>query len=60
MLGWLLGNRKKKLERAYAHKLEEARDVQRRGDIIRYSELMAEADELLRKIELEECNDCKD
>lgn len=60
MLGWLLGNRKKKLERAYAQKLEEARDVQRRGDIIRYSELMAEADELLRKIELEECNDCKD
>ncbi|WP_166831902.1 DUF6435 family protein [Thalassoroseus pseudoceratinae] len=51
MFRWFRRNETKNLENAYARKLEEARDVQRRGDIVRYSELMAEADKILQEVE---------
>lgn len=57
MFGWLKRDPKKKLEQAYARKLEEARDVQRSGDIVRYSELMAEAELLMRLLD-DHCGDC--
>ncbi len=43
-----------KLEKEYARKLELARDLQRKGDIVRYSEMAAEADAVLKQIEAEE------
>lgn len=50
MFGWLKSDPVKKLEAEYARKLKLARDVQRNGDIVRYSEIMAEADAVLRQI----------
>ena len=51
MLSWFKADPVKKLEKAYAAKLEEARDTQRNGDIVRYSELMAEAEEIANEID---------
>lgn len=41
----------KKLEREYQALLEKARDIQRSGDIKHYSQIMAEAEEVWKKIE---------
>ena len=43
-----------KLEKEYARKLELARDLQRKGDIVGYSEMSAEADVILKQLEAEE------
>ena len=44
----------KKLEKEYARKLELARDLQRKGDIVAYSKMSAEADVVLKQLEAEE------
>ncbi|NND07435.1 MAG: Lacal_2735 family protein [Saprospiraceae bacterium] len=41
----------KKLEKEYKQLLVKARDVQRSGDIVAYSAVVAESEEVLRKIE---------
>lgn len=41
----------KTLEKAYEKKMEEARDIQRSGDIKHYAELVAESEEILKEIE---------
>ena len=51
MLSWFRKNSVDKLKRAYAAKLEEARDLQRYGDIVAYSAKTAEAEELLQEID---------
>jgi hypothetical protein len=43
-----------KLEKEYARKLELARDLQRKGDIVGYSEMAAAADVVLKQLEAEE------
>jgi len=43
-----------KLEKEYARKLELARDLQRKGDIVGYSGMAAEADSVLKLLEAEE------
>ena len=55
MLSWFRRNPIKKLEAEYAKKLEQARDVQRNGDIVGYSSIMAEANEILSQIQELEC-----
>lgn len=47
----MLGNKKKKAQKAYEAKMKEAMKAQRSGDIQRYAELMTEAEELLKQIE---------
>ncbi|MEM6793572.1 MAG: DUF6435 family protein [Acidobacteriota bacterium] len=46
MFGFLKSDPKKKLEKAYAQKLEEARDAQRSGKIPLYAQLTAEAERI--------------
>lgn len=46
----------KKLQALYEQMLVKARDVQRNGDIVRYSEIVAEADRILQQIETLESN----
>lgn len=41
----------KQLEKEYAALLEKARDTQRAGDIKGYAKLMAESEEIMKKIE---------
>jgi len=43
-----------KLKKEYARKLELARDLQRKGNIVGYSEMAAEADVVLKQLEAEE------
>jgi len=51
MFGMFRKDPLKALEKEYSQKLEAARDLQRKGDIVGYSQLTAEADEILKKIE---------
>ena len=51
MLNWFRKDPIKKLENEYNRKMEQARDTQRKGDIVRASEINAEAEELLRQID---------
>ncbi|QDU40885.1 hypothetical protein Mal4_52480 [Maioricimonas rarisocia] len=51
MLKWLRGDPARKLRKQYEQKLIDARNVQRNGDIVRYSELMAESEEILQQID---------
>lgn len=51
MLGWLRRDPRKKLEQAYARKMEQARDAQRNGDIQGYASLVAESEEILQDID---------
>ena len=51
MLGWLRRDPRKKLEQAYARKMEQARDAQRNGDIQGYASLVAESEEILQEID---------
>lgn len=41
----------KTLQNEYAKRLEQARDLQRNGDIKGFAELSAQADELLKQLE---------
>ena len=41
----------KKLEKEYAAMMEKARDIQRSGDLKHYSRIIAESEELAKKIE---------
>jgi hypothetical protein len=54
MFGLFKRNPVKKLENKYAVMLTEARDLQRKGDIIGFARVSAEADSLLREIEAAE------
>ena len=51
MFGLFKKDPKKKLEKEYQALLVKARDVQRSGDIVAYSAIVAESEEVLRKIE---------
>lgn len=51
MLKWLKKDPIKELEKQHAKKLVEARDLQRKGDIVGFSDVTAEAEEILRKID---------
>lgn len=51
MFGWGSSDPLKKLQDAYNKKLEEARDTQRKGDIVGYSALMGEAEEIGKQID---------
>lgn len=51
MFGFFKTDPRKKLEKAYAAKLEEARDAQRGGDIKRFAQLTAEAEAIVKQIE---------
>ena len=51
MIRWFRRDPLKKLESEYAEKTKLARDVQRSGDIVRYSAIMAEAEEIGLKID---------
>ena len=42
---------RKKLEKQYNKMLEDARDLQRGGDIKGYAKMMAEAEEIAKKIQ---------
>jgi hypothetical protein len=51
MFGLFKSDPRKKLEKAYAEKLVEARDAQRSGDIKLYAKLTAESEEIVKQIE---------
>ena len=50
MFGFFKKDPKKKLEKEYKALLLKARDVQRSGDIIAYSGIVAESEAVLKKI----------
>ena len=52
MFEFLKSNPNKKLEKEYSQKMEEAMKAQRNGNIDLYAQLTAEAENILRKIEL--------
>ena len=41
----------KKLEKEYSNLMEKARDVQRSGDLKAYARIIAESEEILKKID---------
>lgn len=51
MFSFFKSDPRKKLEKAYTAKLEEARDAQRGGDIKLYARLTAEAEAIVKQIE---------
>lgn len=51
MFGWGKKDPVQQLQDAYNKKLEEARDTQRKGDIVGYSALMAEAEEIGKQMD---------
>ena len=51
MLGFLRSNPVKDLRRRYMAKMKEARDEQRRGDVVRAAELTAEAEEIGKELD---------
>ena len=52
MLSWIFDrNPSKKLQRRYEAAMQEARDIQRRGDIVGYAAKIAEADALQRQLD---------
>lgn len=51
MLNWLRKNPLERLKKEHAAKLVEARDLQRKGDIVGYAAKTAEAEEVLKKID---------
>lgn len=51
MFGLFRADPKKKLQKAYEQKLNEAMQAQRNGDIRTYSSLSEEADALLKQID---------
>lgn len=57
MLGFLKGDPKKKLQKAYEDKLTRALHAQRNGDLRTHSTLMEEAEEIYSQIQALEKND---
>ncbi|WP_322001310.1 DUF6435 family protein [Marinobacter alexandrii] len=51
MLGFLKGDPKKKLQKAYEDKLEKALHAQRNGDLRTHGTLMEEAEKIYTEIE---------
>lgn len=51
MLKWFKKDPLVALQQQYATKLREARDLQRKGDIVGFSDKTAEAEELLKEID---------
>ncbi len=51
MFGLFKKNPTKQLEQTYAKLMEEARDIQRSGDLRAYSRKLEEAEEVMKKIE---------
>ena len=51
MFGWFKKDPLKKLQDEYARRLEQARDLQRKGDIQGFATLSAQADGLLQQLE---------
>lgn len=51
MFGFFKKDPIKQLEKEYYTMLEKARDVQRSGDIKQYATIMAESEEVLKKID---------
>ena len=51
MFGFFKKDPVKKMEKEYYALLEKGRDIQRSGDIKGYAQIMADAEELLKKIE---------
>lgn len=51
MFGLFKKNPTKKMEQEYRIMMEEARDIQRSGDLRAYSRKLEEAEELMKKIE---------
>ena len=51
MFGLFKKNPTKQLEQQYAILMEEARDIQRSGDLRAYSRKLEEAEEVMKKIE---------
>ena len=51
MFGLFKSDPVRKLEKEYALKLKQAQDLQRNGDIVEYSQLATEADDILSHIE---------
>lgn len=50
-MGWFSSDPIKKLRDQYMKKMEHARDIQRTGDIVKYSELVAEAEKIGEEID---------
>lgn len=55
MFGWLKRAPIARLKNEYAKKLEQALDMQRCGDVVGSSRVMAEAEAILKQIETAEC-----
>jgi len=51
MLGFLKGNPRKKLQKAYENKLSEALHAQRNGDLRTHGTLMEEAEKLYAELQ---------
>lgn len=51
MFGLFKKNPTKQLEQEYAKLMEEARDIQRSGDLRAYARKLEEAEEVMKKIE---------
>ncbi len=51
MFGWLKKNPIKKLEQDYAQKLAQATELQRKGDIVGYANMTAEAETILKQLQ---------
>lgn len=51
MFGFFKKDPIKKLEKQYEQMMEQARDIQRKGDIKGYAQKMAEAEEIAKKIQ---------
>lgn len=51
MFSWFRRDPRKRLNAQYAQKLEQARDAQRNGNILGYSDLMAEAEAILKELD---------
>lgn len=51
MWSWFQSDPVKRLEKQYARKLSEAKDLQRAGDIIGYADVSDQAQQILEQIE---------
>lgn len=60
MFGWLKKNPKEKLEQEYAQKLKQAMELQRKGDIVGFAAMSAEAEAVLEKIKAAEASEATD
>ena len=54
MFGWLKKNSIRKLEQDYAQKLKQAMELQRKGDIVGFAAMSAEAEAILQQLQAAE------